>query len=693
MSSPAVNSLTDTKLDQLCINTIRTLSIDAVQQAKSGHPGTPMALAPLVYTIWNRVMRFDPQDPIWPNRDRFVLSNGHASMLLWSALHLSGSRAVNAEYERLGEPSVTLDDIRRFRQLDSKAPGHPEYHWVSGVETTTGPLGQGVATSVGMAIGEKWLADHFNRPGFEIFDYNIYAVCGDGCLMEGVASEAASLAGHLGLDNLCWVYDNNHITIEGNTRLAFTEDVATRFLAYGWNILRIGDANDCERIEQALEIFRKTKGRPTFIILDSHIGYGSPNKQDTAAAHGEPLGEEEVRLVKRSYEWPEDEKFLVPDGVYEHFAAGVGARGASLRREWTELLEAYRIKHPELANEIELMQRRELPIEWDRNLPVFPTDAKGIAGREASGKVLNVLAQNIPWFLGGSADLGPSNKTTLTFSGAGDFQAESPSGRNLHFGIREHAMAAIVNGLSLSKLRAFGATFFIFSDYARAAIRLATLMELPAIFVFTHDAMGDGEDGPTHQPVEQLVSLRAIPGLITLRPGDANEVVEAYRYVMQLRHQPAVLVLSRQALPTLDRSKYGPAAGVAHGAYVLADAPGGNPEVIIIASGSEVSLAVEAHEKLLAEGIRSRVVSMPSWEIFDHQTEDYRDNVLPPKVKARVAVEQASTLGWERYVGASGYVVGMKTFGASAPLKELQRKFGFEPDQVVAAAKKQLGRK
>jgi transketolase len=693
MSSPAVNSLTDTKLDQLCINTIRTLSIDAVQQAKSGHPGTPMALAPLVYTIWNRVMRFDPQDPIWPNRDRFVLSNGHASMLLWSALHLSGSRAVNAEYERLGEPSVTLDDIRRFRQLDSKAPGHPEYHWVSGVETTTGPLGQGVATSVGMAIGEKWLADHFNRLGFEIFDYNIYAVCGDGCLMEGVASEAASLAGHLGLDNLCWVYDNNHITIEGNTHLAFTEDVATRFLAYGWNVLRIGDANDCERIEQAMEIFRKTKGRPTFIILDSHIGYGSPNKQDTAAAHGEPLGEEEVRLVKRSYEWPEDEKFLVPDGVYEHFAAGVGARGASLRREWTELLEAYRIKYTELANEIELMQRRELPIEWDRNLPVFPTDAKGIAGREASGKVLNVLAQNIPWFLGGSADLGPSNKTALTFSGAGDFQAESPSGKNLHFGIREHAMAAIVNGLSLSKLRAFGATFFIFSDYARPAIRLATLMELPAIFVFTHDAMGDGEDGPTHQPVEQLVSLRAIPGLITLRPGDANEVVEAYRYVMQLHHQPAVLVLSRQALPTLDRSKYGPAAGVAHGAYVLADPPDGNPEVIIIASGSEVSLAVEAHEKLLAEGIRSRVVSMPSWEIFDHQTEDYRDNVLPPKVKARVAVEQASTLGWERYVGASGYVVGMKTFGASAPLKELQRKFGFEPDQVVAAAKKQLGRK
>jgi len=696
MSSKAVTSLTDPKLDQLCINTIRTLSIDAVQQAKSGHPGTPMALAPLVYTIWNRVMRFDPQDPIWPNRDRFVLSNGHASMLLWSALHLSGTRAVNADYERLGEPSVTLDDIRRFRQIDSKAPGHPEYHWVSGVETTTGPLGQGVATSVGMAVAEKWLASRYNQPGFEVFDYNIYAVCGDGCLMEGIGSEAASLAGHLGLDNLCWIYDNNHITIEGNTKLAFTEDVAARFLAYGWNVLRVGDANDIERIEHSLDIFRETKGRPTFIVLDSHIGYGSPNKQDTAAAHGEPLGDDEIRLVKRSYEWPEDEKFLVPDGVYEHFASGVGARGASSRRDWISLLEAYREKHPELANEIELMQRRELPVDWDRGLPVFQPDAKGIAGRDASGKVLNVLAQNIPWFLGGSADLGPSNKTTLTFAGAGDFQAESYGGKNLHFGIREHAMAAIVNGLSLSKLRPFGASFFIFSDYARPGIRLAALMELPALFVFTHDAMGDGEDGPTHQPIEQLVSLRAIPGLITLRPGDANEVVEAYRYLLQLKHQPAVLALSRQPLPTLDRSKYAPASGVARGAYVLADAladvHGGDPEVILIASGSEVSLAVEAHEKLLAEGIRSRVVSMPSWEIFEHQTEEYRESVLPSNVKARVAVEQGSTLGWERYVGPSGQVIGMKTFGASAPLKELQRKFGFEPDQVVAAARTQLGR-
>ena len=677
-------------LDQLCVNTIRTLSIDAVQQANSGHPGTPMALAPLVYTLWNRTMYFDPKDPIWPNRDRFVLSNGHASMLLWSILHLTQTQAVNANYERLGQPSVTLDDIRRFRQLDSKAPGHPEYHWVSGVETTTGPLGQGVATSVGMAIGERWLAAHYNRPDFEIFDYHIYAVCGDGCMMEGISSEAASLAGHLGLDNLCWIYDNNHITIEGDTSIAFTEDVAGRFLAYGWNVLRVGDANDIDRIERAFEIFRKTKERPTFIILDSHIGYGSPHRQDTPEAHGEPLGDDEVRLTKRAYGWPEDAKFLVPDGVYDHFRTGVGARGDQARLEWTKLFAQYRIQFPELAAEIDLMQRRELPAGWDRDLPVFPADPKGVAGRDASGKVLNTLAQNIPWFLGGSADLGPSNKTTLKYEGAGSVQANSPGGKNLHFGIREHSMAAIVNGLSLSKLRPFGATFFIFSDYARPAIRLSALMELPTILVFTHDAMGDGEDGPTHQPVEHLASLRAIPGLITLRPGDANEVVEAYRYIIQLRHEPAVLALSRQPLPTLDRTKYAPASGLARGAYVLADAPGGNPEVILIASGSEVSLAVQAHEKLVADGIHSRVVSMPSWEIFDHQTQEYRDTVLPPHVKARVAVEQASSFGWERYVGTGGQLTCMKTFGASAPLKELQRKFGFEPDRVVAATKELL---
>src|SRR5438034_7276674 len=636
--------MTNEQLDQLSINTIRTLSMDAVQQANSGHPGTPMSLAPLVYTIWNRVMNFDPMDPIWSNRDRFVLSNGHASMLLWSVLHLTGTRAVNAEYERLGQVSVSLDDIRHFRQLDSKAPGHPEYHWVSGVETTTGPLGQGVATSVGMAIAQKWLAHRYNRPGFDIFDYHSYAVCGDGCLMEGVASEAASLAGHLGLDNLCWLYDHNHINIEGNTRLAFTEDVATRFLGYGWNVLRVGYANDVDRIEHALEVFRQTTGRPTFIIVDSHIGYGSPHKQDTPEAHGEPLGEEEGRLCKRSYGWPEDAKFLVPDGVREHFSAGVGTRGAEARRRWTELFAAYRAQHPELANEIDLMQRRELPAGWDRNLPVFPADAKGLAGRDASGQVLNVLAQNIPWFLGGSADLGPSNKTTLKYEGAGDFQANSPGGKNLHFGIREHAMAATVNGLVLSKLRAFGATFFIFSDYARPAIRLAALMELPSIFIFTHDAMGDGEDGPTHQPVEQLLSLRAIPGLVTLRPGDANDVVEAYRVVMEMRHRPAVLALSRQPLPTLDRSRYASASGVARGAYVVADAPGGKPEVILIASGSELSLAVETHEQLRVEGIRSRVVSMPSWELFDEQPQEYRVSDLAPEVTAPVADELGSTL-------------------------------------------------
>jgi transketolase len=684
--------MTNQQLDLLSINTIRTLSMDAVQQAKSGHPGTPMALAPLVYTIWNRVLRFDPQDPIWPNRDRFVLSNGHASMLLWSVLYLTQTRAVDPEYEILGRPSVSLDDIRHFRQLGSKAPGHPEYHLVSGVETTTGPLGQGIATSVGMAIAQKWLAQRYNKPGFDIFDYNIYAVCGDGCMMEGVGAEAASLAGHLGLDNLCWVYDNNHITIEGSTNITFTEDIAARFLGYGWNVLRVGDANDIDLIQHALTVFRQTKGRPTFFILDTHIGYGAPHKQDTAEAHGEPLGDEEIRLAKRFYGWPEDAKFLVPEGVMEHFTMGIGARGAETRKKWVQLFAGYRQKYPELATEIDQMQRRELPAGWDRNLPTFPADPKGLAGRDASGKVLNVLARNIPWFLGGSADLGPSNRTTLTFSGAGDFEPDKWGGKNFHFGIREHAMAAAVNGMALSKMRPYGGTFFIFSDYARPAIRLSALMEIPSLFVFTHDAMGDGEDGPTHQPVEQLISLRAIPGLVVLRPADANEVVEAYRYIVQLRHQPALLALSRQPLPTLDRSKYAPASGVARGAYVLADPPGGNPEVLIIASGSEVILAVEAHEHLLAEGIRSRVVSMPSWDIFEHQTREYRESVLPPKVAARVAVEQGSVLGWERYVGTSGAVIGMKTFGASAPLKELLRHFGFEPARVVAAAKEQLGR-
>jgi transketolase len=683
--------MTNEQLDLLSINTIRTLSMDAVQAANSGHPGTPMALAPLIYTLWNRVMRFDPEDPIWPNRDRFVLSNGHASMLLWSMLHLTGVQAVNADYERLGRPAVTLDDIRRFRQFGSKAPGHPEYHLVSGVEATTGPLGQGIATSVGMAIARRWLASRYNQPGFDIFDYNIYAVCGDGCLMEGVGSEAASLAGHLGLENLCWVYDNNHITIEGNTSIAFTEDVAARFLGYRWNVLRVSDANDVDSIERALQTFRQTKGRPTLIILDSHIGFGSPHRQDTAAAHGEPLGDEEIRLTKQAYGWPEDAKFLIPDGVVDHFAAGIGSRGEQTHRQWDELFSTYKAKHSGLALEIEQMQRRDLPAGWDRNLPIFAADQKGIAGRDASGQVLNVLAQNIPWFLGGSADLGPSNKTFLKYEGAGDLQADSPGGKNLHFGIREHAMGAILNGLALSKLRPFGATFFIFSDYARPAIRLSALMELPTLFVLTHDAMGDGEDGPTHQPIEQLASLRAIPGLTLIRPGDANEVVEAYRCVMQFKHRPAVLVLSRQPLPTLDRGKNTQSAtGVAFGAYVFADPPEGKPEVILIASGSELSLAVEAHVALIAEGIRSRVVSMPSWDLFERQSQDYRNRVFPPEIRARVAIEQASTFGWERYVGREGHSIGMHTFGASAPLKALQQEFGFTVDSVVAAAKAQL---
>ncbi|MDE2286310.1 MAG: transketolase [Hyphomicrobiales bacterium] len=692
MQQAKSKAMSGAELDTLAINTIRTLSIDAVQQAQSGHPGTPMALAPLVYVLWNEVMRFDPQDPIWPNRDRFVLSNGHASMLLWSVLYLTGTRAVNADYERLGHPAVTLEDIKRFRQLGSKAPGHPEYHWVSGVEATTGPLGQGIADTVGMAMARKWLATRYNKPNFEIFDYNVYAICGDGDLMEGIGSEAASLAGHLALDDLCWIYDNNHITIEGKTRITFTEDVATRFLAYQWNVLRVGDANDLQRIEDALAVFRKTKDRPTLIILDSHIGYGAPHKVDTAAAHGEPLGDDEVRLAKRAYGWPENAKFLVPDGVVEHFAEGIGRRGAEARSGWEALFADYRTLFPDLAVEIEQMQRRELPAGWDRNLPNFPADRKGIAGRDASGQVLNVLAQNIPWLIGGAADLGPSTKTALKFAGAGDFEPGSSSGRNLHFGIREHAMAAIVNGLSLSKLRAFGATFTIFSDYARPAIRLSAMMELPAIFVLTHDAMGDGEDGPTHQPVEQLVSLRAMPGLTVLRPADANEVVEAYRYIMKLRHKPAVIVLSRQPLPTFDRSRYASASGVAHGAYVMADAPGGAPEIILIASGSEVSLVIEAHKVLVSRGMRPRVVSMPSWDIFEDQPQSYRDQVLPPAVTTRVAVEQGSVLGWDRYVGVAGRIIGMKTFGASAPLKELQRKFGFEPDRVVAVAMEALGR-
>ncbi len=675
------------QIDQRCINTIRTLSMDAVQQANSGHPGTPMALAPVAYCLWQQFLRFDPEDPIWPNRDRFVLSVGHASMLLYSMLHLTGVKGVNPQYEVLGKPSVSLDDIKRFRQLDSKCPGHPEYRWTSGVETTTGPLGQGVATSVGMAIGGRWMASHFNRPGLDLFDYDVYALCGDGCMMEGITGEAASLAGHLKLSNLCWIYDNNKITIEGNTALAYSDDAATRFIGYGWNVTRVGDANDLDMLARAFTTFTHTHDRPTLIIVDSHIAYGAPHKQDTSAAHGEPLGEEEIRQAKRNYGWPEEAKFLVPDGVYEHFQAVMGRRGRAQREAWMAAFAEYKKQHARLADDLYKMQHRELPDGWDSGLPGFPPDAKGLAGREASGKVLNVLAQNVPWVIGGSADLSPSTKTRLTFDGAGDFTGEDHGGRNLHFGIREHAMGAILNGLSLSKIRPFGSGFLIFSDYGRPALRLSALMEIPVIYVFTHDSIGVGEDGPTHQPVEQLASLRAIPGLITLRPADANEVVEAWRVIMQLRHEPVALILTRQALPTLDRTAYAPASGLAKGAYVLADAPSGAPEVLLMATGSEVALCVDAYERLKKEGIGARVVSLPSWELFENQPADYRASVLPPTVTARVAVEQGSALGWERYVGPQGRIIGMHTFGASAPLKELQRKFGFTPDQVASAAK------
>jgi transketolase len=678
-------------LDQLCVNTIRTLAMDAVQQASSGHPGTPMAMAPVAYTLWQRVLRFDPEDPIWPNRDRFVLSMGHASMLLYSMLHLTGVKAVDPDYERLGELSVTLDDIKRFRQLDSKCPGHPEYRWTSGVETTTGPLGQGVATSVGMAIAGRWMAAHFNRPGFEMFNYDTYALASDGCMMEGVSGEAASLAGHLGLSNLCWIYDNNKITIEGHTAWAFSEDVATRFVGYGWNVTRVGDANDLETLTRAFNTFRKTTDRPTLIIVDSHIAWGAPNKQDTHAAHGEPLGEEEIKLTKRNYGWPADARFLVPDGVREHFAKGIGERGRMAREAWTKLFESYRNTYPELADHLHRMQHRQLPEGWDKGLEPFPADPKGVSGRDASGKIINIVARNVPWMVGGSADLAPSTKTRLTFEGAGDLTAQTPGGRNMHFGIREHAMGAVMNGMALSKVRTYGSGFLIFSDYLRPAIRLSAIMELPTIYIFTHDSIGVGEDGPTHQPIEHLASLRAIPGLITIRPGDANEVLEAWRFIMQRHHDPVALVLSRQALPTVDRTRYGAASGLAKGAYVLADSQGA-PETILMGTGSEVSLCLDAHERLGQEGIRSRVVSIPSWELFDRQPEAYRNEVLPPSITARVAVEQASTFGWGRYVGLAGEVIGMRTFGASAPLKELQKKFGFTPDTVMAAARRAAGR-
>lgn len=674
----------DSRIQQLAIDTMRTLSMDAVEQAKSGHPGAPMGLAPVAYTLWQDFLRFDPEDPAWPNRDRFVLSNGHASMLLYSLLFLTGVK------DRQGKPALTLDDIKRFRQIDSKTPGHPEYGHTTGVEATTGPLGQGCGDSVGMAIAGRWLAQHFNRSDFPLFDYNIYTFCGDGDMMEGVSSEAASLAGHQKLSNLCWIYDNNGISIEGKTALAFSEDVATRFRGYGWVVHHLKDANDTVGLADLLRKFLKTRDAPTLIVVDSHIGYGAPHKQDTREAHGEPLGEDEVRLAKKNYGWPEDAKFLVPDGVREHFAQGIGRRGREQREAWEELFKAYRDKYAELADQIDRMQRRELPEHWGDDIPVFPADAKGLATRDSGGKILNAIAENYPWLVGGAADLAPSTKTRLTFKDAGDLEPDNPGGRNMHFGIREHAMGAVLNGMALSYLRPYGATFLIFSDYMKPPIRLAALMELPVIYVFTHDSIGLGEDGPTHQPIEQLLALRSVPGLITLRPADANEVAEAYRVIMPLKRRPACLALSRQPLPTFDRSRYASAAGVARGAYVLADS--NNPAVILIGTGSEVRLCVEAYEQLKGDGIAARVVSMPSWELFEAQDQVYRDSVLPPGIAARVSVEMGLTIGWDRYIGPTGTAIGMHTFGASAPLKDVLAKFGFTVDAVIAAAREQIAK-
>ena len=664
--------------------------MDAVQQANSGHPGTPMAMAPVAYVLWQEFLRFDPEDPIWPNRDRFILSAGHASTLLYSLLHLARVKAVNRKYETLGELAVPLDDLKNFRQLESKCPGHPEYRWTSGVETTTGPLGQGVATSVGIALAGKWLAERYNRPDFPMFDYDVYALAGDGCMMEGISGEAASLAAHLGLSNLCWIYDNNHITIEGNTSLAFSEDVAGRFLAYGWNVQRVSNANDLDLLREALQRFKKTVDRPSLIVVDSHIAYGAPTKQDTSAAHGEPLGENEIRATKRRYGWPEDAKFLVPPEVVDDFKAGISKRGGQLRADWMNLFTAYSKQYPELAAETLAIQHREPPKDWDAEIPTFPPDPKGLASRDSSGKVLNAIAKRHPWLIGGSADLSPSTKTRLTFENAGEISRENLGGRNIHFGVREHAMGAILNGLALAKLRAFGSGFLIFSDYGRGSLRLAAIMELPVIYIFTHDSIGVGEDGPTHQPVEHLPSLRAIPGLTVIRPCDANEVAEAWRVIIEKKYDPVALILTRQAIPTLDRSRVAPASGLRRGAYVLSDATNGKPDVLLLATGSEVSLCLDAQEALRQKGAQARVISIPSWELFERQDEDYRETVLPSDVEARVSVENAARFGWERYVGLKGDRIGMRTFGASAPLKALQQKFGFTVDAVVSAALAQV---
>ncbi len=674
MSGRNMNNMT---LEQLNINTIRTLSMDAVQKANSGHPGTAMALAPAAFLLWDQFIRHNPADPDWPNRDRFVLSIGHASMLLYSTLHVMG-------YD------ISLDDIKNFRQLRSKCPGHPELGMTPGVETTTGPLGQGVANSVGLAIAEKWLASYYNRPGHEIIDYNIFAVCGDGCMMEGVSSEAASLAGHLGLNNLVWLYDSNRITIEGNTCLTFTEDVATRFMAYHWNVQRVGDANDLEMLQRAVQTARDERERPSLIIVDSHIAYGSPNKQDTSGAHGSPLGDDEIVATKRNYGWDPEKKFYVPDEVKAYRERVISAGKAS-QDEWQKKFVDYEAAFPDLAEEFKLMQKRELPEGWQACLPEFPTDAKGIAGRSANSQVLNAIAGKIPWLMGGSADLAPS---TLTYiNDADSFQKGSYHGRNFHFGIREHAMGSIANGLSLSKIRPYGAGFLIFSDYMRPTLRLASLMEQPVVYIFTHDSIGVGEDGPTHQPVEQVASLRAIPNFDVIRPADANELSVMWKYIMGLKDRPVALILSRQALPTIDRREYASAEGALRGAYVLADSDS-TPDVILIGTGSEVQLCLGAHHELAKQGIRSRVVSMPCWSLYESQGEAYWEEVLPSSVHARVAVEAGSTFGWRRYAGRHGVggILGLRDFGASAPIKDLLEEFGLTVDCVVKMAKETMER-
>ena len=676
----------NTNIDTLSIDTIRTLAMDAVQKANSGHPGTPMALAPVAYTLWQEVLRYDPMDPTWPNRDRFVLSVGHASMLLYALLHLSGVRKLDENGPTDAE-AVTLADIKQFRQLNSVTPGHPEHSYTSGVETTTGPLGQGCGNSVGMAMAQRWFANRYNKPDFPLYDYRIYTMAGDGDMMEGVSGEAASLAGHLKLSNLTWIYDSNHITIEGSTNLAFSEDVGARFAAYGWHVIHLNDANDTKGMVECLREAEGVTDRPTMIIVHSIIGYGAPKKAGTREAHGEALGEQEVKATKRFYGWPEDAQFLVPDGVRENFTKRLGARGARLRQAWMGMLKRYREAYPDLARELDQMDKHALPEGWDKDIPSFPADPKGLASRDSSQKVLNAIAPHLPWLIGGAADLAPSTKSNMTFEGAGSFQGDNYGGRNLHFGIREHAMGSVCNGIALSGMRVYGSGFLIFSDYMKPPIRLAAIMELPVIYIFTHDSIGVGEDGPTHQPVEQLISLRAIPGMMVIRPGDANEVAEAWKVALQEHDKPVSLILSRQGLPTIDRSTYAPAAGLARGAYVLGDCEG-TPQVILIGTGSEVSLCVGAYEALKQEGVRARVVSMPSWELFESQDDGYRQSVLPDAVTARLVVEQGSSMGWDRYAGPGGAVIAMHTFGASAPAAALQKKFGFTPEKVLEAARR-----